>query len=77
MPTIWHEQGFAFGFFSADRNEPPYIHVFKEDKQAKWWLDPIAEARRGGFNESDRSKVRRIIVAQREFFISRWRQHFH
>ncbi|MGH8602778.1 MAG: DUF4160 domain-containing protein [Gammaproteobacteria bacterium] len=31
----------ASSFFASDRDEPPHIHVEREDKGAKFWLDPV------------------------------------
>ena len=41
MPTVLRERGYSFFFYMADRFEPPHIHVSKDDKVAKLWLDPL------------------------------------
>lgn len=35
MPTIII-QGFKFRFYSSDRNEPPHVHVIKDEKVVKY-----------------------------------------
>lgn len=76
MPTIWHEQGFAFGFYASDGGEPPHVHVFKGGGAAKWWLESVSEARSHGFTRADRSKIRRIVAKRRDFFLEAWRDFF-
>jgi hypothetical protein len=76
MPTILYEQGFRFAFYSADRREPPHVHVFKGGAEAKWWLDPIAEARNWGFRTPERAAIRRIIRANHGLMLQRWREEF-
>jgi hypothetical protein len=77
MPTILNEQGFRFGFFSADRREPPHVHVFKGGAQAKWWLDPVEEAKNLGFRIPERATIRRIITKHQGYMLRRWREEFY
>jgi hypothetical protein len=42
-------RSYRFFFVSLDRSEPPHIHVRRENKVAKFWLDPVALERAGGF----------------------------
>ena len=30
-----------FIFYSADRDEPPHVHVEREESEAKFWIDPV------------------------------------
>jgi hypothetical protein len=41
MPTVLQIQGYRIGFFSADGDEPPHVHVSKAGKVAKFWLNPV------------------------------------
>jgi hypothetical protein len=36
-------------FHSHKPNEPPHVHVDRDDQSAKFWLDPVALARNLGF----------------------------
>ncbi|MCC6429024.1 MAG: DUF4160 domain-containing protein [Phycisphaerales bacterium] len=76
MPTILYEQGFRFQFFSADRGEPPRIHAFKADSEAKWRLDPIREDYSVGYNQSERSRIRQIIRDNHRLLLNTWRAAF-
>lgn len=37
MPTILID-GYKFRFYSSDIDEPPHVHVIRDDKVAKIWL---------------------------------------
>ena len=41
MPTVLRVGPSRFFFFAADRDEPHHVHVEREDKIAKYWLDPV------------------------------------
>jgi hypothetical protein len=41
MPTVLRVGGYRFFFYSADADEPPHIHVAREDNVAKFWLSPV------------------------------------
>ena len=50
MPVVLRVNGYKFFFYEADvANEPPHVHVSKEGKEAKFWLNPIQVARAGRF----------------------------
>ena len=41
MPTLLRVEGFRFFFFSNEGQEPPHVHVSKDDGVAKLWLAPL------------------------------------
>jgi hypothetical protein len=49
MPTVLRVGPYRFFFYAGDRDEPAHIHVEREDKVAKFWLDPIRTAREWRF----------------------------
>jgi len=36
-------------FFSSDRGEPPHVHVTRDRKTAKFWLQPVRPEYNLGF----------------------------
>lgn len=50
MPTVLRFGPYRFYFYSHEPNEPPHVHVDRDDLSAKFWLDPVALARNLGFN---------------------------
>ena len=49
MPTVLRMESYRFFFYSGDCDEPAHIHVEREDKVAKFWLDPVRLSHSGGF----------------------------
>ena len=70
MPVILRVKGFKFWFYEADLDEPPHIHVGKEGKEAKYWLDLVRIARAGGFKPANLRDAERIIKDNLEFLLS-------
>jgi hypothetical protein len=42
-------------FYSHEPNEPPHVHVDRDDQSAKFWLDPVALARNLGLRSGGAS----------------------
>ena len=41
MPTVLRVGPYRFFFYAGDRDEPPHVHIERDDKLAKFWLDPF------------------------------------
>ena len=61
MPTIFRDGPFRFFFYSGDRDEPMHVHVERDDRIAKVWLEPLRLCSSGGFRRSEISMILRII----------------
>jgi len=49
MPTVVRSGPYRFYFYSHEPNEPPHIHVDRDDLSAKFWLSPVQLAGNFGF----------------------------
>jgi hypothetical protein len=76
MPTVLRIGPYRFFFVSLDYNEPPHIHVRREDKVAKFWLDPVVLQKAGGFSRTELNKIARLVDEQREYFLESWYEFF-
>ena len=56
VPTILVAGPYRMYFHSHEPNEPPHIHVDRDDQSAKFWLEPVALARNAGFGPAERSE---------------------
>ena len=73
MPGVLRIGPCVFGFFAADRNEPPHVHVTRDRAHAKFWLDPavrLSFAR--GFAPHEPNAVRRLVEEHRAFLLEQW-----
>jgi len=62
MPTVLRVKGYRLGFFSADGDEPPHIHVSKDGNSAKFWLDPVQLAKDAGFSRHELNEVHDLLT---------------
>lgn len=76
MPNILQDGPYRFFFYSGDRGQPPHIHVERDSRIAKFWLNPLRLARTGGLRRSDISRIERIIAEQQQGFLERWHESF-
>jgi hypothetical protein len=76
MPTVLRARSYRFFFVSLDRSEPPHIHVRRENKVAKVWLDPVALERAGGFSRVELSMILRLVDEHRERLMRSWHEFF-
>jgi len=76
MPTVYKSGPYRFFFYAGDRNEPHHIHVERDDKLAKFWLDPIRYQNSVGFTRFELKEIRGIIKKQQESFMEAWNEYF-
>jgi hypothetical protein len=44
MPTVLRVGPYRFYFYSHEPNESSHIHVDRDDKSAKFWVNPVSLA---------------------------------
>lgn len=76
-PTVMRIGSFRFFFYSGDRGEPPHVHVERDDKVAKVWLEPIRLEHNGGFRPAELREILRLVEEHRETLLERWNEYFN
>lgn len=76
MPTVLRSGPYRFYFYSHEPNEPPHVHVDRDDLSAKVWLVPVALAANFGFNSNEIGKLLAIITQHQEELVEKWNEHF-
>lgn len=61
MPTVLRIGPYRFHFYSREPNEPPHIHVEREDSEAKFWLRPVSLAANIGFKATELRHLQRLV----------------
>jgi len=74
MPTVLRTGPHRFFFVSLDYNEPPHVHVRRENKVAKFWLDPVALQKTGRFSRTELNRIARLVSEHREYLLERWHE---
>ncbi|MEX0272441.1 DUF4160 domain-containing protein [Leptolyngbyaceae cyanobacterium UHCC 1019] len=76
MPTILRIGSYRFYFYSHEPNEPPHIHVDRDDATAKFWLEPISLATSIGFSAKEQRKLQTIVKENQEILLEAWNGYF-
>jgi hypothetical protein len=76
MPTVLRFGPYRFYFYSHEPNEPPHVHVDRDELSAKFWLDPVALARNFGFAARELRAIYEIIIEHQQELLEAWHGHF-
>ncbi len=76
MPTAFKSGPYRFFFYAGDRDEPHHIHVERDEKIAKFWLDPIRLQMSGGFNRTEITRINKIIIENHTLLTEAWNEYF-
>lgn len=69
MPTVLR--------IGPDANEPPHVHVKRDQAQAKFWLEPQARLEwQRGFAARELNVMLKLAIEHREFLLGEWRGRF-
>ena len=77
MPTVARLAKHRFFFFSNEGHEPPHIHVESGDAYAKFWLEPVTLAHSIGYNASELTRLRKLVLDHKERFQEKWHEYFN
>ena|SRR6266545_4458425 len=76
MPRIKDIPGpYWFFFYSFDCSEPVHVHVRRENRMCKFWLDPIHLAANHGFSGRELNEIRDYVETYQKQFIEAWHEH--
>ena len=79
MPTVFHDRGFRFFFYSNEGSprEPVHIHVEKDTFEAKFWLEPeLRLAYNDGYNARTLRQLLEIVDLNRDQIERAWNEFF-
>ncbi len=62
MPTVLRVGPYRFFFYAGDQDEPPHIHIEREDKVAKFWLAPIRLQESGRFSRPEIRRIHKLMT---------------
>ena len=76
MPTVLRVGPYRFFFYAGDRDEPSHIHIEREDKVAKFWLDPIRLQESGGFSRPGIVRIHTRATEHKNTLLEAWNEYF-
>jgi hypothetical protein len=75
MPTLLRHGPYRFYVFSNEHHEPPHVHVDRDDKSAKIWLQPVSVARNHGLSPLELRSIVRLVRANQRRLLEAWHEH--
>jgi hypothetical protein len=76
MATVLRSGPHRFFFYSADGNEPPHVHVERDDSTAKFWLEPVRLQESYRLRPTEIDQIERIIQANVTLLVKNWHEFF-
>jgi len=77
MPTVLRVGAYRFFFYAGDREEPPHVHIERDDRVAKFWLDPVRLQSSGGFARIELQRIQRLVEQNEERLMGSWNEYFN
>ena len=65
-PTVLRVGSYWLFFYSGDRDEPPHVHIERDNNTAKIWLDPVRLEHNRGFRPVEMRDILQIVERYRE-----------
>ena len=75
MPTILRIGPYRFHFYSAEGNEPPHIHIERDDLECKFLLQPVTLASNYGFPGAELNKLAELVRLHQIELTQAWQQY--
>ena len=79
MPVVFRHKGTRYGFYSNEGNprEPPHVHAWANEADAKFWLVPSVELT---YNRGHSARALRepaeIVTHRRQALLEAWHGFF-
>ena len=77
MPTVLRIGPYRFFFYAGGGDEPPHVHVERDDSEAKIWLDPVRLGRSGGFTGKELRRIEQITAENHQQLMDSWNDFFN
>ena len=76
MPTVLTIGPYRFFFYANDRDEPPHVHVERDDSEAKFWLEPVRLEYSHGFSRKEINRIRTVVQNHQQELLGSWNEFF-
>jgi hypothetical protein len=76
MPAILRIGAYRFYFYSHEPNEPPHIHIDRDNLTAKFWLQSVSLAQNIGFPAKELRKLQSMVVEHQTQLLEAWYEYF-
>ena len=77
MPTLLRVGPYRFFCYAGDRDEPPHVHVERDDNEAKFWLEPVRLQNNQGFSSKELNRVHKLVEEHKTTLLEGWHDFFN
>ncbi|NUQ41666.1 MAG: DUF4160 domain-containing protein [Calditrichaceae bacterium] len=75
-PRVFFEGPYWLYFYASDHKEPVHVHVSRDDKEVKIWLETFEVAFNRKFSQKEIRDIIRIIERRRQEIEDKWNDFF-
>ena len=76
MRTVLKSGPYRLFFYAGDNDEPPHVHVDRDNGIGKFWLDPVRLQRSKGFPRVELARIERLVNDHRVELVEAWNDYF-
>lgn len=76
MPTVLKAGPYRLYFYSHEPNEPPHVHLDRDDQSCKFWLEPVALAHNLGFSPKELRNIETIVIENSANLLEAYHEFF-
>ncbi|WP_027269050.1 DUF4160 domain-containing protein [Leptolyngbya sp. PCC 6406] len=77
MPTLLIIGPYRFFCYAGDRDEPPHVHVERDQAEAKFWLTPVRLHSNKGFSRKEINRIQKQVEENQEQLLEGWHDFFN
>lgn len=76
MPTVLRSGPYRLYFYSHEPNEPPHVHIDRDEQSCKFWLEPLSLARNLGFSAKELRDLEKLVINNQQQLLEAWHEYF-
>jgi hypothetical protein len=77
MPSFLTIGPYRFFCYAGDRDEPPHVHIERDQAEAKFWLIPVRLQKSRGFNRKEINRIQKRVEEHQEELLESWHDFFN
>ena len=76
MPTVLRAGPYRFFYYAGDGQEPAHVHIERDTKVAKYWLNPVFLQVAGGFSRVELARIEALVRQHEPHLKESWYAFF-
>ena len=76
MPTVLRSGPYKLYFYSHEPNEPPHVHIDRDEQSCKFWLKPVILAHNLGFSPKELRDLEKLVIKNEQRLLEAWHEYF-